>query len=211
MSKSHRIIAKLVRNNLSLRCMFRLLFVGMLFGATSVNAQIVTPLTLSAEQITTKFQVDSTWHLIKGVIKEASGVLSRESNGYRLVATFPLSSFDTEMTSRDEKLRTVMHQDLFPNATIDFTVSGDTCPIATLSINDKCSVEAQGKITIAGKTLDLRIPVDVERDSQAILRIHAQTVLQWRAFGIDDPSILVAKLYEDVTVDFFVKVPYGSN
>jgi len=76
------------------------------------------PQQLSDTNTTVTFEVDSTWHLVEG---KTAGIHGRvwlenqaDTNSINIEVSLPVARFDTDRESRDEKLRTVMYAQRYP-------------------------------------------------------------------------------------------------
>jgi len=177
----------------------------------SVNADFkdpVFPFTISDSSTRVEFSVDSTWHMIEGRASNIHGQIhqSKPSDLKSITGNiiFPVMSFDTQNSMRDKRLKEVMNEKEFPN--VEFIVNGSdgSCNLAKLESgpNLSCIQTLKGKLKIKDVTKDLAIPCTLSLDENGELSIEGMTSFTWREFQIEDPSILIAKLYEDVQVKF---------
>lgn len=150
------------------------------------------------------FEVDSTWHLIEGVSKEFNGKIWLDSpNDFRSVHTkiqLPVRSLDTGNSSRDETMREVMHFDEHPM--IEFETKGmlrGNCDPGPLRESVPCSDSIHGDLNINGITRPMILDLTLQKIKSDFV-VDGTTVIRWADFKIDDPSILVAKLYDDVSI-----------
>ena len=175
-----------------------------LFAQSAVGEIWNLPQQLSGSNLKVRFEVDSTWHLVKGEVKNVDGKLWLEdpSNFQSIKGSFraPISSFDTNSESRDEKMRKVMHEQQHPF--VDFVIvsfDGVKCDPKTLSNETPCEAAIEGDLTINAITKNVLLKTFVTKKNDAY-EVSATTTIKWNEFEIEDPSILVAKLYEDVNI-----------
>ena len=118
----------------------------------------------------------------------------------------PVAAFDTDNESRDEKLKTVMHTERIPNVIFEFLRSTPTlCDPKTLVNSQSCTFEVSGDLTINGVTRKVIVPSEVT-SIHSSYKISGTTSIRWTDFDVGDPSILIAKLYDDVKINFSVKL-----
>lgn len=174
------------------------------------------PQQLSDKNTTVTFEVDSTWHLVEG---KTAGVHGRvwledqaDSNSINVEVSLPVTRFDTERESRDEKLRTVMHADRYPE--ISFIGRGasprsEGCDPEQMTPGDRCKLEIQGDLLISGVKKTVTLPVVVERLIDSF-KVAGELSLAWADYGVEDPSIIIAKLDPKVIVRMAVELPDGA-
>jgi polyisoprenoid-binding protein YceI len=171
------------------------------------------PQTLTDEIGVVSFAVDSTWHLIEGKTSGLSGQVWLEDPldplSIRVKAVLPVDRFDTDRSSRDRELRKVMHADLHPAVSFvgrsAFSRAPDTCTPESVRAGGACELVLRGVVTINGVEKPAELPVKVTRTEKAFI-IDGALTLQWVEFGVEDPSILIAKLDETVRVKVSVRL-----
>lgn len=162
------------------------------------------PQELTDGNTSVRFTVDSTWHTIHGV---TSGVTGRiwladpsDYQSIRGMVALPVSQFDTDNSMRDKKLREVMGEKEFPEVTYELQRITGLCDPAQMPIGGRCEGKAGGTLSIHGNKKEILLPVTVESMADAWI-ISGKVEFGWRQFDVEDPSILVAKLNELVTVE----------
>jgi len=160
----------------------------------------------STTQIT--FEVDSTWHLIRGVVKQIEGNLwiedPKDFHTVRGKIVLPISAFDTNNESRDEELRTVMHAETSPDVAFELLNSVPLlCDPETLKESQKCPFEISGDLTINNVTRNISLKSEITSIGSSY-KISGTTTIRWADYNVEDPSILIAKLYDDVKINFSV-------
>ena len=169
-----------------------------------------TPLVLDSTNTEVSFEVDSTWHLIHGEAKELSGKIWFEREGEpesgKLEIRFPVNSFDTDNSSRDERLRQVMASSQFPDVVFHGEKYLPGCKLESLADGQSCNGKLLGKIKIRETEAPLELHVTTTKKGLELL-FHGQTALEWERFGVEDPSILIAKLKNRVEIAVDVRLP----
>ena len=172
------------------------------------------PSELSDSTASISFEVDSTWHLVKGTTKSITGRMWLEDpsdqRSLKAEVRVPIANFDTDNSSRDERLREVMHADQSPDVVFSLHAVPDLCSPEQLISAATCNVTLTGELSMSGRKKALSIPAVLTRETNAASRnvqVQGDTVLQWAEFGIEDPSILIAKLAPAVKVSFQILVP----
>lgn len=171
------------------------------------------PIVVSSDNTTVRYVVDSTWHTVHGVVKEPAGKLwlSNPSDPLSVKAelTLPVASFDSDNSSRDRKMLKVMHADSFPLVSFKASKLGKECPPANVKADYPCNSNLLGVLTISGVSKDVDIPIKINKRAGDYL-ILGELPIRWAEYGVEDPSILVAKLDPVVTVSFEIKLK-GNN
>lgn len=190
--------------------MHKIIAIGLLALAAPLSGMAENwnlPTGLGDENLTVKFEVDSTWHLVEGSTKGVSGRAWLEGgtglDAVRAEVTLPVAQFETGSRSRDSKMRKVMHADRFPNVHFKAQRVNSSCPDPMTS--DPCPIELAGEISISGVTAPVTFPATIVKDGRVFTISGAQS-LRWEEFGIEDPSILVAKLDPQVKILFVLKL-----
>lgn len=172
------------------------------------------PQVLSPKNSAVTFEVDSTWHLIKGSIRNFEGNLWLEDPGnfesVRGSIRFPVSEFDTDNESRDEKMRRIMQADKYPY--VEFVITAfdaSRCAPEKFVEAGSCQLSVMGNLTINNVTRNITVQASAERRGETI-RCIGTTSIKWSEYDIEDPSILVAKLYEDVEININLILSKGK-
>jgi len=169
------------------------------------------PQQLSPGNSSITFEVDSTWHLIKGTSKNFSGKLwlndPKDFQSVRGNIILPISEFDTENESRNERMREVTHASEYPNVEFSITnFNAPQCNPTTLTENSPCNSTLEGDLTINNVTKKVIAKTSLEKNDQTY-KVTGVTSIKWADFNVEDPSILVAKLYEDVNIQIKITLP----
>jgi polyisoprenoid-binding protein YceI len=168
-----------------------------------------TPQKLSTENSKLEFEVDSTWHKVHGIVKNISGKVwlteTTDPLSVRANLTLPVNSFDTDNQSRDKKMRSVMNEKEFPYVNFDLTSVEGLCLPETLKVDETCHGFAIGDITINNVTMPIRFPISVTSQHGNYL-VNGNATIDWPDFDIKDPSIIIAKVYPRVNINFVINL-----
>lgn len=177
------------------------------------------PAALTPKNTTISFELDSTWHTVHGAVPKLFGELSLEDpeDPTSVIGkiTIPVHSLDTDNSSRDEEMREVMDAEEFPNVIFKVTkltpsceaeFYGETAPTKTT----ECPYEALGTVTIRNVSKQLPITGKVIRSGDTYT-ISGKTKLFWEEFGVEDPSIFIARVDKEVVVSFSMTLPPVKN
>lgn len=184
-----------------------LFFVSLLLTLAGSMAQSNTgrSLALSPTNTTIAFTVDSTWHTVHGKATDVSGVVNGDSlwklSSLNGEVTIPVTGLDTESSMRDKKMRTVMHASEHPTISFRFNQGRGNCSRAS---SENCRGELPGTLTIAGVSLPVMLAVEYLHH-EGTLTVQASTTIRWADFGVEDPSILVARVAPETTIAITVK------
>ncbi len=167
------------------------------------------PVDLSDSNTTVRFSVDSTWHLVQGSTRNISGkAWLKDPANPRSVhgeLSIPVATFDTDSSRRDSRLREVMAEPQFPKVEIVVDAQESLCLPDTITPTSPCSTALSSSVTIRGVSKSFTLPTIIERTDDGFL-LKGELSLQWASFGVEDPSIFIAKLKPTVTVAFEVRL-----
>lgn len=178
------------------------------------------PVDLDDSLVEVQFTVDSTWHLIEGQTKKINGrVWLDRPDDYRSIrATFslPISEFVTGNSSRDSRMREVMHADMFPQVELKILRVLEICNPAELDPDGlklegpkpdrSCPTKLKGELNISGIAKEIEVPATVSRQGDDYF-VKGKTSLRWDEYNVEDPSILIAKLQPVVDIIYELKLP----
>jgi polyisoprenoid-binding protein YceI len=172
------------------------------------------PYHLSDANTNVKFQVDSTWHKIVGKVKNFSGEAwlsnDKDPNSIRAKIIFPVVGFDTDNESRDKELRHDMHSDIYPNVEFELSSVNNICPPIDLNQGKVCEITLIGNLSISGVKKEVTIPGSLLL-SNNIYKVTGRFPVTWGEFGVEDPSIWIAKLDPIVYVEFTLEIPVKAS
>jgi YceI-like domain len=187
----------------------KLIYLFALFISLPVKAEEFwnLPKELNDTNIKIKFEVDSTWHTVHGTTKNIKGELSLQDktdpksiNGS---IELPVIDFNTDNSSRDEKMLKVMHADNWPKVEVKFVKVDNICLPDTLLEGRDCSFIVKSKVKISGNEKDIDIPGKVVLES-GNYKINGEVNLNWQSFGVEDPSIFIASVDPTVKIIFSI-------
>jgi len=168
-----------------------------------------------AEGSELRWELPATLHTVHGTAQELEGSVEAEpaSGGEWRVAgriAVRAAAMATGNASRDRNMREkVLETDRFPEIVFEARrVVGD---LGRLSPGQHLTVEVSGDLTVHGKALPLRLPVDVDVLADHVL-LNGSFPLNWRAYGLNDPSFGLVKVREPMKIFFRLKaVPTGDK
>lgn len=187
-----------------------IMFILSLAVGTSPYAVIaetwMPPQVVDSEVVKISFEVDSTWHLIHGDVPNVSGKiwLSNESDPTSIRADLKASvaDFDTDNKSRDKEMRHVMDAEEFPYVSLVIKgFEGEPCSPIKVQKAGECSGNLLGEIKIRDVSKQVLVPVTIKSERESY-RADGEFAINWEDFGVEDPSILVAKLDETVKLKY---------
>lgn len=168
------------------------------------------PMSLSDENTKVGFEVDSTWHLVKGTtagIKgEASLTDKNDSSSVKIYISLPVEKFDTDNGMRDSKMKKVMHADKSPLVIFEGQGLTKKCTPEILIEKESCEDLIFGTLTINSTKKNIKLPVEIKKNSGNQVSVAGNIIFNWLEYGIEDPSILIAKVRSAVKVLFEVKL-----
>jgi len=168
------------------------------------------PATMGDSNTSVNFEVDSTFHLVQGKTSGVSGSIKQADPSDPLSIavdlTIPVESFNTDWSSRDEKMRTVMAADTYKIVRFASTRLHQDCHPARVRQQRRCSGTLDGTLTIRGVSKPVSLPVQIVREKDRD-RISGSISIAWADYNVEDPSILIAKLDPSVTIAYSTEVP----
>ncbi|MBF0275033.1 MAG: YceI family protein [Nitrospinae bacterium] len=151
---------------------------------------------LSPENTQITFDMDTTWHKFSGKANKFSGFISFENmknpENVKGVVTINVADMTTMEEDRDEKMhKTSLLVDTFP--TIKYRMIGYE------------KGKLKGELTILKTTKPVDLVVERKKVDDKTVYL-GKTTIKWKDFGVVDPSIWVAKVYEDVIISVEVDI-----
>jgi polyisoprenoid-binding protein YceI len=180
-------------------------------GSLRCEAQTWEPPThLNDQNTAVTFVVDSTWHTIHGTTRDLSGTVSltnpKDPLSIRVDLEIPVKLFNTDNASRDEKLRTVMSSERYPNVSFSSSRLSPSCSPDYIRSAGRCHGTLSGALSIRDTTKTIELPIEITlEDAQFVAR--GTLPIQWGDFHVEDPSILIAKLDPTVTITYKTTIP----
>jgi polyisoprenoid-binding protein YceI len=166
------------------------------FGQSKPQRQ----LPLSPSNTTIAFTLDSTWHTVHGKANKFSGSVHGDQSwalpSLSGTVSIAVPNLDTDNSMRDKKMQQVMHASEHP--TILFTFQGGHGDCSTTSA-EGCRGEIPGTLTISNTSHPVVLAVEYH-NQQGRLTVDGSTTLRWADFGVEDPSILIARVDPEITI-----------
>lgn len=198
-----------MKANSLMLCLF-----GAVFSLGSSVAQAEPwnlPKTLSDSNCKVGFAVDTTWHMVHGKTSALSGRAwldnSADYKTVRAQITIPVKSFDTDDNSRDKELRKVMDEAKFPNVNLELnSVAGLCDPAGLLAAQSTCSGQLHAVLTIRDVKKEIEAPYKISLKDGSYT-VEGSFKVRWADFGVEDPSIFIARVNKDVEISYQVALP----
>lgn len=133
-----------------------------------------------------------------GVVKDFSVVLEEEGNAVKAInLSFPIISMDTDNKSRNEKMQKMcLEEDKYKD--INVRIPG---PVTV----DGVSREYQGTILVRGKEKPVKVNLSANKVGDKIIAT-GNAKMSFKDLEIPDPSIMIAKVADTITVIFAVEI-----
>ena len=187
------------------------LFVAVALAPSAYAQHWNLPAELSPKTMEISFKIDTTWHTVHGVVKSISGRASlptpKDPRTISATLTIPVASLDTGSESRDEEMRECMDVAIYPSITVEVPEIRPSCEERALTAEPACPYSTKGSITIRNVTLPSAITGTIRRNTRGDIVVDGATQINWAHFGVKDPSILIARVNEDVSISFQITLP----
>jgi polyisoprenoid-binding protein YceI len=161
-----------------------------------------------------RWELPATLHTVHGIAPEVSGTVDAEpgSGGeWRIQSRIvvPAAAMVTGNSSRDRNMREkVLETERFPQIVFDSRrVAAD---LSRFKKGEHFTVEASGELTVHGKAVAIQLPVDVYVFPDHVI-LNGSFPLNWRQFGLTDPSFGIIKVKEPMKVLFRLKAVPASD
>jgi polyisoprenoid-binding protein YceI len=192
---------------------------ALLFSASCAAAEEPEPAGLHyrivPEGSELRWELPATLHTVHGTAPQLAGSVDAEpaSGGdWRVAGRIAVraAAMATGNASRDRNMREkVLETDRFPE--IEFEVRRVVGDLGRFQPGQHRTVEVSGDLTVHGKTLPLRLPVDVDVLADHVL-LNGSFPLNWKAYGLKDPSFGLVTVREPMKVFFRLEaVPAGDK
>jgi polyisoprenoid-binding protein YceI len=176
-------------------------------AAQSPEAAWFLPKRLSDHNLVVGFDVDTTWHWVHGQTSGIDGeaMLSApdDPQSVAIEVKIPVANFDTDSSSRDSELRNVMAADKYPFVILNASGLTKGCTPAKVLAEGSCEDAMAAKIQIRAIKSDFLLPILMKKTKEGF-SVEGSFNIKWPDFGVEDPSILVARVHKDVTIKFKV-------
>lgn len=196
-------------------CAFSLFFLQADFLAAQAKASPAPgpfwnlPQDLNDHNLSVRFEVDSTWHLVEGEAPLVSGKVWLENpKDFRSVRgeiAVPVANFDTQNSRRDRRLREAMQADKFPMVSFRLELADGLCDPQIIKDGYVCDCRMHGvlKIRDVEKIIDWPSKITYDEQQSAYI-LEGNTKVQWQEFGVEDPSIIIAKVDPTAAIKFIL-------
>ena len=177
-----------------MRCFASLVFA---VGVCSIAHAQHQTFTVSPDASEVKIQLNTTHEVVHGVFHVRSGTIEYDPRQPTMsgLITVAAAGGTTGNGSRDKRMsKDILKADKF--TTITFapkTYSG------TIKASGDSTIQVNGVFTLLGSPHDLTIPMQVHLDSSSALA-SAEFVVPYIQWGLKNPSFLIWKAEENVTV-----------
>lgn len=167
------------------------------------------PLKLSPANTKVAFTLDTTWHTVHGVAKSLGGEVHLEDvKDFRSIAgevIIPVASLDSDNSLRDDEMREVMAEKQHKNILFHLQKVAEICDPTGLEDTQSCPVKILGDLQIRGTTLPVELEGSVTRKANDY-RVNMGVNLEWERFGVEDPSIFIARVDDTVSISVDVSL-----
>jgi polyisoprenoid-binding protein YceI len=152
---------------------------------------------------TLRWELSTTFGTVKGTAQAFHGVidaipLTSGAWDVRSRIVVPAAGMRTENRRRDRRMRTILETNRFPE--IVFVLRHFTGDLSKFKPGGTFSVEVAGDLTVHGRTVKVQLPVDAYVFPDRV-EVAGSFPLNWKEFGIADPSFL-ARVKEPMQVAF---------
>lgn len=185
--------------------------IGLCWVAVSASAQPwQLPHQVTDANTHVTFTVDSTWHTVRGITSGITGTISQSDAKDPLSIVvdlaIPVTSFNTDGESRDERLREVMDAANHPAVRFVSSRLSQSCHPLRVAENKRCAGTLEGTLSIRDVSRAIALPVELELEDNES-KISGNLDISWADYHVEDPSILIAKLAPIVTVTYSLAIP----
>ena len=173
-------------------------------------AETVSPWNLPAKlnetntQIT--FSLETKWHTVEGSIKNLTGEAHltnpKDFRSVQLNLDFPVTALDTDDTSRDENMRESMDAAAYPFIHFQLPSVGKELCSPSLQEGQSCSFTSIGNLSIRNIVKPVKVTATILKGPADSFILEGISNLDWSDFGVKDPSILVARVHKEVSIQF---------
>jgi polyisoprenoid-binding protein YceI len=150
-----------------------------------------------------RWELPSTFGTVKGTAASFQGVidaipLTSGAWDVRTRIVVPAAGMRTANRRRDRRMRAILKTDQYPQ--IVFELRHFTGDLSKFKPGETFSVEVAGDLTVHGRTAKVQLPVDAYVFPDRV-EVAGSFPLNWKEFGIADPSFL-ARVKEPMQIVF---------
>lgn len=178
-------------------------FIALLVASQALAAPASFHYRLAVAGSTLRWELPSTFGTVKGTASAFRGVIDAiplQSGAWdvrgRIVV--PAAGMRTENRRRDRRMRSILETDRFPD--IVFQLRQFTGDLSHFKPGETFPVQVAGDLTVHGRTAKVQLPVDVYVFPDRV-EVAGTFPLNWKEFGIADPSFL-ARVKEPMQIVF---------
>jgi len=168
------------------------------------------PQTLSDNNTRVSFDLSSTWHNLHGTSSRLSGNVWLENRddplSIRATINFPVAHLSTGGELRDARMLEVMDSEHHHFVTLAIDSIVPQCDVKDFILRESCSVVLTARLSIRGTERTLSLPGTLSREETSV-ELNGSVRFSWLDFGVEDPSIIVAKLHPEMQVSYSVTLP----
>ena len=103
-------------------------------------------------------------------------------------------------------MKEVLQAEKHAEVLLELLSLGEGCSPTALEALPECSAKGHAKLSIRGITHELDLPLRVKRVGEGY-EISGKAKIEWPDYGVEDPSILVARLAKAVEIHYSVSLP----
>ena len=111
---------------------------------------------------------------------------------------------------RDERMFEVMDSEHYRYATLAVDSFAPRCNVESFARGNHCPVEVLSRLTIRGIERAITLPGTLSRRDD-LIELVGKVEFSWLDFGVEDPSILIAKLRPEMSVTYTIMVPASNR
>ena len=161
------------------------------------------------------WELPATLHTVHGKAPELSGSVDAvpgENGAWDIQARVVVkaAAMVTGNASRDRNMREkVLETDRYPE--IVFEARRIRADLSRLRPGERFTAEAEGDLTVHGKTAPLRVPIDVLVQADSVV-LEGSFPLSWKQYELNDPSFGIVTVRDPLKVKFrFIARIAGSS
>lgn len=168
------------------------------------------PVAISDDNTSIRFEVDSTWHLVHGVAANSTGQIAlkepADPTSVVLSLELPVAELDTENSKRDSRMREILLAENYPTITFSGAGLSRGCTPALVARDGVCEDFIKGELTILATTKEIELPLLIRMETGNAYVVTGSIPIRWAEYGVEDPSIFVARVDPVVTIYFSVSL-----
>ena len=172
------------------------------------------PLEVNGDNTEVTFKVDSTFKLVTGRPLKPTGRIwlqdPRDPLSVKASIKFPVGSFETGDSSRDEELREIFAEEKFPAVQLEISSLEGVCAPEKAESPIGCTARMKARLTIRDIVKDLTLPYDIRLKDREYL-VSGQIPLRWNEYNVEDPSGLFTRVDKTVYLAYRVILPLKES